>query len=177
MTILGRPQLKNITEPVRAYSLQVGVLRAAPRPSPGVERAEPPAQGARVFALGRDGRRARGPALAGGSLCMACGVRAEFHGRFRRRQARQCAEPFVRRAAFREFERRQGKGYHFADAITDDLTTALSHILGSFVIARDTAFTYKGKAVSEAVGRSSAFATSLKAACAASATKIAVNVS
>jgi TolB-like protein/tetratricopeptide (TPR) repeat protein len=36
---------------------------------------------------------------------------------------------------------------YFADGITDDLTTDLSRISGSFVIARRTAFTYKGKAV------------------------------
>jgi TolB-like protein/class 3 adenylate cyclase/tetratricopeptide (TPR) repeat protein len=36
---------------------------------------------------------------------------------------------------------------YFADGITDDLTTDLSRISGSFVIARNTAFTYKGKAV------------------------------
>jgi adenylate cyclase len=35
---------------------------------------------------------------------------------------------------------------YFADGITDDLTTDLSRIGGSFVIARTTAFTYKGKA-------------------------------
>ena len=35
----------------------------------------------------------------------------------------------------------------FADAITDDLTTDLSRISGSFVIAPTTTFTYKGKAV------------------------------
>jgi adenylate cyclase len=34
---------------------------------------------------------------------------------------------------------------YFADAITDDLTTDLSRIAGSFVIARNTAFIYKGK--------------------------------
>jgi adenylate cyclase len=34
---------------------------------------------------------------------------------------------------------------YFADGITDDLTTDLSRISGSFVIARNTAFTYKGK--------------------------------
>lgn len=34
---------------------------------------------------------------------------------------------------------------YFVDAITDDLTTDLSRIAGSFVIARNTAFTYKGK--------------------------------
>ncbi|HEV8030231.1 MAG TPA: adenylate/guanylate cyclase domain-containing protein [Stellaceae bacterium] len=36
---------------------------------------------------------------------------------------------------------------YFVDAITDDLTTDLSRIADSFVIARSTAFTYKGKAV------------------------------
>jgi adenylate cyclase len=36
---------------------------------------------------------------------------------------------------------------YFADAITEDLTTDLSRITGSFVIARNTAFTYKGIAV------------------------------
>ena len=36
---------------------------------------------------------------------------------------------------------------YFADGISDDLTTDLSRIAGSFVIARSTAFTYKGKAI------------------------------
>jgi TolB-like protein/Tfp pilus assembly protein PilF len=36
---------------------------------------------------------------------------------------------------------------YFADGITDDLTTDLSRVSGSFVIARNTAFTYKGKPV------------------------------
>jgi adenylate cyclase len=36
---------------------------------------------------------------------------------------------------------------YVADAVTDDLTTDLSRLPGSFVIARGTAFTYKGKAV------------------------------
>jgi adenylate cyclase len=35
----------------------------------------------------------------------------------------------------------------FADGIVEDLTTDLSRIAGSFVIARNTAFTYKGKAI------------------------------
>ena len=43
---------------------------------------------------------------------------------------------------------------YFADGITDDLTTDLSHLAGSFVIARDTAFTYKGKPVdAKTIGR------------------------
>jgi len=36
---------------------------------------------------------------------------------------------------------------YFADGITDDLTTDLSRISGTFVIARNTAFTYKSKSV------------------------------
>jgi len=43
---------------------------------------------------------------------------------------------------------------YFADGITDDLTTDLSRISGSFVIARNTAFTYKGKPVdAKRIGR------------------------
>jgi TolB-like protein len=36
---------------------------------------------------------------------------------------------------------------YFADGVTESLTTDLSHIAGSFVIARNTAFTFKGKAI------------------------------
>src|SRR5205814_10723448 len=36
---------------------------------------------------------------------------------------------------------------YFADGITEDLTTDIARIQGSLVIARNTAFTYKGKPV------------------------------
>src|SRR4051812_21828929 len=36
---------------------------------------------------------------------------------------------------------------YFADGVTESLTTDLSRISGSFVIARNTAFTFKGKAI------------------------------
>jgi adenylate cyclase len=43
---------------------------------------------------------------------------------------------------------------YFADGITEDLTTDLSRITGSFVIARSTAFTYKGKPIdAKQIGR------------------------
>jgi DNA-binding winged helix-turn-helix (wHTH) protein len=42
---------------------------------------------------------------------------------------------------------------YFADGITDDLTIDLSRISGSLVIARSTAFTYKGKAVDGGLSR------------------------
>jgi TolB-like protein/Tfp pilus assembly protein PilF len=43
---------------------------------------------------------------------------------------------------------------HFVDGVTESLTTDLSRISGSFVIARNTAFTFKGTAVDvKAIGR------------------------
>ena len=36
---------------------------------------------------------------------------------------------------------------YFADGVTESLTTDLSRLRGSFVIARNTAFTFKGKNV------------------------------
>ena len=43
---------------------------------------------------------------------------------------------------------------YLADALTDELTTSLARIPKSFVIARNTAFTYKGKAIdAKAIGK------------------------
>ena len=43
---------------------------------------------------------------------------------------------------------------YFVDGITESLTTDISRIAGSFVIARNTAFTYKGKPIDvKAIGR------------------------
>jgi hypothetical protein len=46
---------------------------------------------------------------------------------------------------------------YFADRITENLTTDLSRLSGSFVIARNTAFTFKGKSVdAKAIGKAPA---------------------
>jgi TolB-like protein/Flp pilus assembly protein TadD len=43
---------------------------------------------------------------------------------------------------------------YFADGVTDDLTTDLSHLPDSFVISRGTAFTYKGRPIdAKQIGR------------------------
>ena len=43
---------------------------------------------------------------------------------------------------------------YFADGVTENLTTELSRIRDSFIIARNTAFTYKGRNVdAEEIGR------------------------
>ncbi len=64
---------------------------------------------------------------------------------------------------------------YFADGITENLTTDLSRIRDSFVIARNTAFTFKGKnADAEAISaRSLAFAMYWKVQCSAIRTKCA----
>ena len=54
------------------------------------------------------------------------------------------AASLVRRLAVRQYRRRPEQE-HFVDGVTESLTTDLSRIRGSFVIGRNTAFTYKGK--------------------------------
>ena len=60
-------------------------------------------------------------------------------------------EPLPPRASivvmpFNNFSGDRSEGY-VADAITDDLTTDLARLKGTFVIARNTAFTFKGRSV------------------------------
>jgi TolB-like protein len=65
---------------------------------------------------------------------------------------------------------------YFADGITDDLTTDLSHLPDSFVISRGTAFTYKGKPVdAKQIGRDLGVRYLLEGSVRRSDQKIAVN--
>jgi TolB-like protein len=94
---LGPKELKNIAEPIRVYSLDVGAP-TVPKPAPPPpERADPPRLSIVVL-------------------------------------------PFANITGDPEQE-------HFVDGVAESLTTDLSRIRGSFVIGRNTAFTYKGKAV------------------------------
>jgi adenylate cyclase len=97
---LGPTELKNIAEPVRVYSLQVGV-------SGPVKPAAPSLQ---TSALSSPPRL---------SIVVL---------------------PFANIGGDPEQE-------YFVDGVTENLTTDLSRIRGSFVIGRNTAFTYKGKHV------------------------------
>jgi TolB-like protein/class 3 adenylate cyclase/Flp pilus assembly protein TadD len=103
---LGEVQLKNIVEPVRVYSLQVGVpAQAKPATQAKLPSASTP------------------PRL---SIVVL---------------------PFANIGGDPEQE-------YFVDGVTESLTTDLSRISGSFVIARNTAFTYKGKPIDvKQVGR------------------------
>ena len=95
---LGPTQLKNIAEPIRVYSLDVGEpTKPKPAPATAPEKSAPPRLSMVVL-------------------------------------------PFANIGGDPEQE-------HFVDGVTESLTTDLSRIRGSFVIGRNTAFTYKGKAV------------------------------
>ena len=141
---LGQTQLKNIAEPIRVYSLEVGQ------------------RGRAEVALITRGL-ARSAALVAALLIvvLAAGAYAWHSGFATRLLGAFFAEDKLKTAprisvVVLPFDNLGGdpEQQYFADGITDDLTTDLSHIPQSFVIARDTAFTYKGRQVdAKAIGR------------------------
>ena len=138
---LGATQLKNIVEPVRIYSLEVGVpTQAKPTAS-----AEPYARSARARG---DLNRWRAVAAVLLVAALAAGAYGWRSGLATRMIGAPAGAPHLSIVVlpFANLSSDPEQDY-FADAITDDLTTDLSHLSDSFVIARNTAFTYKGKAV------------------------------
>ena len=150
---LGPTQLKNIAEPIRVYSLEVG-QPAHPKPAPQSQPTTPSAKPRVVLR--------RWPALfaALAGVLLAAGAYAWHSGLAPRLLGSSVAEDKLKTAprfsiVVPPFENLSGdpEQDYFADGITDDLTTDLSHMADSFVIARDTAFTYKGKPVdAKAIG-------------------------
>jgi adenylate cyclase len=137
---LGPQNLKNIAEPVHAYLLRHGAPTTQKSPQ--------------AAARTRDVLR-RWPALAAGLalVLLAAGAFAWRAGLAPRFMAASVDNklanaprlsivvlPFENLSADKEQD-------YFADGITEDLTTDLSHLQDAFVIARGTAFTYKGKPV------------------------------
>ena len=146
---LGEQSLKNIAMPVRAYALTPAAIAAA--------RAKSPAVGALAAADARTWRGvwARWPALAAALALalLAAGAfawRAGYAPRFMAASAddKLASAPHLSIVVL-PFDNLSGDKQqdYFADAITDDLTTDLSHLQDAFVISRGTAFTYKGKAI------------------------------
>jgi class 3 adenylate cyclase/TolB-like protein len=157
-TDLGATQLKNIAEPIHVYSLEVG-QPAQPKPAVTIAAAKAenavPAPQARVW-LSTWPAFAAALALA----LLAAGAfawRAGYAPRFMAASVDDKLATAPRLSiVVLPFENLSGdkEQDYFADGITDDLTTDLSHCDGSFVISRGTAFTYKGKPVdSKEIGR------------------------
>jgi adenylate cyclase len=140
---LGERQLKNIARPVRAYALPAAAIAGSKDQGP---RATP------VRAL-RGGGRWIGVIAACVAALLAVGAFAWRAGYAPRFMATSVDDKLANATRLSivvlPFENLSGdkEQDYFADGITDDLTTDLSHLPGSFVIARNTAFTYKGKPV------------------------------
>jgi len=152
VTDLGPTQLKNIAQPVRAYSLEVG-QPAETKPSSATTVAVKPKIATRLLATG--GRLSRWPALAAALVAalilLAAGSWYLPGGRLTK--PAQAAHLSLVVLPFANLSGDPAKDY-LADSLTDELTTALSRIRDSFVIARNTAFTYKGKPVDvKAIGK------------------------
>jgi len=140
---LGPVQLKNIAEPVRVYSLEVGKTAEA-KPAPASIAAVKPESAPPAL---KTSWRSRWPALAAiGALLLlaATGGWSMLGGRLTK--PAEAAHLSVVVLPFANLSGDPAQDY-FADGITENLTTELSRIRGSFVIARNTAFTYKGKTV------------------------------
>ncbi|HME86473.1 MAG TPA: adenylate/guanylate cyclase domain-containing protein, partial [Roseiarcus sp.] len=143
---LGATTLKNIAEPLRVYSLEVGQpAQAKPAPSatpvPGLrpgDQAKSPAS---------KGRLGFGPlAAAAAALILLAVASGWFLLAGHSVKPAQAAHLSVVVLPFANLSGDPAQDY-FADGVTENLTTDLSRIRDSFVIARNTAFTYKGKAI------------------------------
>jgi adenylate cyclase len=137
---LGPQSLKNIADPVRAYLLRQGApatqtsTQAATR-TRGVWRRWSALAAALVVAV-----------VAGGAFAWHAGYAPRFMASSVDDKLANAPRLSIVVLPFENLSGDKEQDY-FADAITDDLTTDLSHLPDSFVIARNTAFTYKGKPV------------------------------
>jgi TolB-like protein/class 3 adenylate cyclase/Tfp pilus assembly protein PilF len=141
---LGERKLKNIARPVRAYALSEAQIAASGLASPASKRSK------------RRGRWASMSVLVAALavVVIAVGAYAWRSGLTSRLLGLSVAEDKLTTAPHLSivvlpFENLSGdpEQEYFADGITDDLTTDLSHLADSFVISRGTAFTYQGKPV------------------------------
>jgi adenylate cyclase len=138
VTDLGPTQLKNIERSIRVYSLQVGV--------PAVAKAATEAK------VAEPKMRSRLALLAAGIVALIVIVAGAWYFLGANRPA-AAAHLSLAVLPFANLSGDPAQDY-FADGITENLTTELSHIHDSFVIARNTAFTYKGKPVdAKEIGR------------------------
>ena len=148
VTDLGATQLKNIAEAVRVYSLEVGQpAQAKPAVTVAAETAAPAPQ-ARA-GLSKWPALAAALALvlvAAGSYAWRAGYAPRLLGTSVEDKLAHAPRLSIVVLPFENLSDDKEQDY-FADGITDDLTTDLSHLSNSFVIARGTASTYKGKPV------------------------------
>ena len=136
---LGATKLKNIAEPVRVYSLEVGKAAQAKATKPAVpkQRSIFVLLGAGIVAL---------IAIAGGAWYFLGANRTSTVTSNAPAARAEAAHLSIVVLPFTNLSGDASQDY-FADGITENLTTDLSRIRNSFVIGRNTAFTFKGKNV------------------------------
>ncbi len=137
---LGPQSLKNIAEPVRAYLLRHGAP-ATQKPPQAVTRtrgvwARLPALAAALALL----------LLAAGAFAWRAGLAPRFMAASVDDKLANAPHLSIVVLPFANLSGDSSQDY-FADGITENLTTDLSRLSGAFVIARNTAFTFKGKNV------------------------------
>jgi adenylate cyclase len=148
---LGPIQLKNIAEPIRIYALEVGQPTEAKSVSSTTTavRQESATPAPRI---GSWPSHWSALAAAIALLLLAAAVGWTLLGG-RLTKPAQAAHLSVVVLPFSNLSGDPSQDY-FADGVTENLTTELSRIKDSFVIARNTAFTYKGKAIdAKEIGR------------------------
>ncbi|MBV8107579.1 MAG: tetratricopeptide repeat protein [Hyphomicrobiales bacterium] len=153
VTDLGPTQLKNIDRPIRAYSLQVGVP-AKPKPAKPAEPVPPAAPTPQKRRFGPPPLAAALTALliviAGGAWWF---LNASRPANVATKAPAEAARLSIVVLPFANLSGDPGQDY-LVDALTDELTTALARLRGAFVIARNTASTYKGKPIdAKAIGK------------------------
>ena len=137
---LGPTQLKNIAEPIRVYSLQVGV----PAQAKPVTEAKPAGPKKRSMLAPLVAGIVALVVVVGGTWYFLAGNRVAPVG-----TASAPTEAAHLSLVVLPFANLSGDASqdYFADGVTENLTTDLARIRDSFVIARNTAFTFKGKAI------------------------------
>ena len=153
VTDLGPTQLKNIERPIRAYSLQVGVPAQA-KPTKAAEPVTPAAPTPQKRRFGVAPLAAVLAALlvvtAGGALWF---LNANRPASVATKASAEVARISIVVLPFTNLSNDPAQDY-FADGVTENLTTELSRLHNSFVIARNTAFTFKGKSIdAKAIGK------------------------
>ncbi|MBV8122027.1 MAG: adenylate/guanylate cyclase domain-containing protein [Alphaproteobacteria bacterium] len=143
-TPLGEQRVKNIAEPVRTFKLD-GSASGRPMRASGARRRQ---KAALIYGLVAGAALALALMVAGTVWWLhAGGPAAVSEWSYSAPRLSMVVLPFTNLSNDPQQE-------YFADGITEDLITDLSRIEGSTVIARNTAFTYKGKGVdSRRIGR------------------------
>jgi adenylate cyclase len=134
---LGEHVVKNIKEPVRVY--RVPLEPSSPRQARDI----------RTSAGWPSWRRA---ALLLGVVALVLAAAAAVWSLYLRPRAAALALPDKPSIAVLPFQNMSGDAgqEYFSDGMTEDLITGLSKLSGLFVIARNSVFLYKGKAVKPA---------------------------